>query len=218
MKSCVFTNRNNLSRRVFTTPRGYPWFIHVFWLALISIGLLFILGSPKPLLGNKPFSIHLLISTLTSFMFILMNEHLGSFPWVIYILGAAFVALSIHAAFTMFPKYSSHFHIHVLIWFVGNLLIFLTWCYTRKGGKIFTFPWFIFPLMGWTGLLALHLAIWIVIKRKRANNVQQGLQDIQPATFQPTYDDPNYNNQQPPPYMNQFAQPDAVRSNEYNNI
>jgi len=168
---------------LFTTPYGYPWFIHVWWVGLVTIGVVYISGTKKPLLGTQGFTYHFVISVLTTFMLILTNEHAAGkrgYPWSIYPVAVLALCLCIHATFALFPAYRTHFHIHVLCWFFGNGIIFLAWCYSHPG-KVFVFPWFAFPLVIWTGLLIAHWFLWLFLQRRSARSAEAPVRNMSTA-------------------------------------
>ncbi len=149
----------------------------IWWFSLCVVAVLYISGTQNPLLGTRALSYHFFISILTSFTLIVCNEHASSYPWSFYPVGILSLMLAIHMVYVLFPDYSSHFHIHAMIWFVGNSLLFLAWCYSRKG-KIITFPWFFFPLVVWTILLAVHGVVWIYLKRRRDRRYSGAMESV----------------------------------------
>jgi hypothetical protein len=159
------------------TPTAFPWFVPIWWFSLCVVAVLYISGAQNPLLGTRALSYHFVISILTSFTLIVCNEHASSYPWSFYPVGVLSLLLAIHMVYVLFPDYSSHFHIHAMIWFVGNSLLFLAWCYSRKG-KIITFPWFFFPLVVWTILLAVHGVVWIYLKRRRDRRYSGAMESV----------------------------------------
>jgi len=167
---------------ILTTPRGYPWFIHIVWLSILSIAALLIFGSPR--YSDKIFSFHAVFFVSTSFKLIVMNEHTpSSFPWSIYPIAVLLLAITIHGMIAQFRQYLHHFYIHLVLFTVINFVVFVTYCYT-----IHDFPWFLIVLGGWGVILLAHLVIWKAITFKLKPNDSSNATNeapIQPPTQAP---------------------------------
>lgn len=63
------------------------------------------------------------------------------------------------------PAYFDIFIIHAILYIVGNLILFLTYCYTME-----RFPWNLVVLVAWLIVLVIHFifhkTLWPILKRK----------------------------------------------------
>eukprot|EP01080_Neovahlkampfia_damariscottae_P004255 gene4255-7591_t len=180
------------------TPLLFPWFIYPEYLIVLTIGILFIIGNPN--YPNKIYSIHVTFCTSTISMLILTNVYIVgptgfSFPWCIYPISILIILFSLHTLFSNFNQYFNHFYIHLILFCIGNAVIYCTWAFTRF---ITAFPWFIFPLVIWFILISIHFVLYWFNKCGFCNTIEEKLKNFSihknNEQQQQTEDDDLYNN------------------------
>lgn len=135
---------------ILTTPYGFPWFIYPGYVGILVVWIFFIWGTTGGYHKNKPYSIHAAFFWLTSAVLILTNLYVStnarhlSFPWAMYPIAVLAIAFSIHSLQAVFTKYWNHFTVHMVIFLIAQVVMFLSWAFTSV-----KYPWFLIVMLVW---------------------------------------------------------------------
>jgi hypothetical protein len=102
--------------------------------------------------------------------FFMFNMVTTRYPFCIWVIAVLTIAFGIHTLWHSYrDTYFGSISIHLLIFSLIQINLFITWCFGRT-----PIPWFIFPFIGWGLLLIVHIAIIKIWQyRKRSTQSQQ---------------------------------------------
>lgn|SRR5690606_34650075 len=125
--------------------KSYPWIIFPSYLGIITLAIFFVLGSPR-YENSRVYTTHTVFWFITSTFFLIWNLLVTHplYPWSMWPIGVFFVAFAIHSLFVHFRKYFGSIAIHLVIFVVLNVNLYLTWCFGST-----PVPWFLFVLIIW---------------------------------------------------------------------